>query len=93
MIEKALIRPIVTEKSQKLINERKYVFLVYKNANKEVIKKAVEDMFNVKVEDVNIVKKYSKKRRTRYQFTKTPERKKAIVTLKEGYSIDTLKGV
>jgi len=93
MIEKALIKPIVTEKSQKLINERKYIFLVYKNANKEVVKKAVEEMFNVKVEDVNIVKKYSKKRRTRYQFAKTPERKKAIVTLKEGYSIDTLKGV
>lgn len=50
-------------------------------------------MFNVKVEDVNVVKKYPKKRRTRYQFTKTPERKKAIVTLKEGYSIDILKGV
>lgn len=93
MIEKALIKPVVTEKSQKLINERKYVFSVYKNANKEIIKKAVEDMFNVKVEDVNVVKKYSKKRRTRYQFTNTPERKKAIVTLKEGYSIDIMKGV
>ncbi|MGB9749853.1 MAG: 50S ribosomal protein L23 [Caldisericia bacterium] len=93
MIEKALIKPIVTEKSQKLINERKYIFLVYKDAGKEVIKKAVEEMFNVKVEDVNIVKKYSKKRRTRYQFVKTPEKKKAIVTLKEGYTIDTLKGV
>lgn len=93
MIKNVLIKPVVTEKSQKLINERKYVFLVYKNANKEVIKKAVEDMFNVKVEDVNVVKKYSKKRRTRYQFSKTPERKKAIVTLKEGYSIEILKGV
>lgn len=93
MIEKTLIKPIVTEKSQKLINERKYVFLVYKNANKEMVKKAVEEMFNVKVEDVNIIKKYPKKRRTRYQFTKTPEGKKAIVTLKEGYSIEVLKGV
>jgi|YelNatPaOPRAMG01_1025707.scaffolds.fasta_scaffold01396_5 large subunit ribosomal protein L23 len=93
MIKNILIKPIVTEKSQKLINERKYIFLVYKNANKEVIKKAIEDMFNVKVEDVNVVKKYSKKRRTRYQFAKTPEKKKAIVTLKEGYSIETLKGV
>ncbi|HOK17927.1 MAG TPA: 50S ribosomal protein L23 [Caldisericia bacterium] len=93
MIEKALIKPIVTEKSQKLINERKYVFLVHKNANKEIIKRAVEDMFNVKVEDVNIVKKYPKKRRTRYQFSKTPEEKKAIVKLKEGYTIDMLKGV
>lgn len=93
MFERVLIRPIITEKSQKLINDRKYTFLVHKDANKEMIKKAVEEMFNVKVEDVNIVKKYSKKRRTRYQFTKTPERKKAIVTLKEGYSIDALKGV
>jgi len=50
-------------------------------------------MFNVKVENVNIVKKYPKKRRTRYQFSKTPERKKAVVKLKEGYTIDILKGV
>ncbi|MDI6861021.1 MAG: 50S ribosomal protein L23 [Caldisericia bacterium] len=93
MFERVLIRPVISEKSQRLINERKYVFLVHKDANKEMVKKAVEEMFNVKVEDVNIVKKYPKKRRIRYLFTKTPDGKKAIVTLKEGYSIEFLKGV
>jgi len=93
MFERVLIRPVVTEKSQELSKERKYVFLVYKDANKDMVKKAVEELFNVKVEKVNILKKYPKKRRSRAFFSHTPEGKKAIVTLKEGYSIDIMKGV
>ena len=88
-----IIRPIVTEKmnaaGEKL---NRYGFMVERTANKVEIKKAVEQMYNVQVEDVNtmIVAPKLKQRWTRSGLLrgKTNAYKKAVVTLKEGETID-----
>ena len=88
-----LVRPIFTEKMARLQDEQnKYAFQVNIKANKIEIKQAVEKKFNVKVKAVRTMVVYGKKRQ---QMTRAgrfegrrPTWKKAIVTLKEGYSID-----
>lgn len=85
-IIKALIR---TEKSTLYEPERKYLFLVDKSSNKIQIKHAVEEIYKVKVKDVNTFISAGKLRRVRYQLGKTPDTKKAVVTLKEGQKIET----
>ncbi|MDW8237474.1 MAG: 50S ribosomal protein L23 [Aquificaceae bacterium] len=87
-----LIRPILTEKSNRLIEDyRKYSFEVANNSNKQEIKNAIETFFNVKVESVRIINVKPRKKRTlgkirRFGYTK--EYKKAIVQLKEGFEIN-----
>jgi large subunit ribosomal protein L23 len=83
---KSLIR---TEKSTVVEPLGKYLFLVHKGANKIQIKAAVEALFKVKVKDVNTMIAPGKMKRVRYQAGKTPDFKKAIVTLKEGQKIET----
>jgi len=85
-IIKALIR---TEKSTAYEPLGKYLFLVDKSSNKIQIKQAVEQIYKVKVKDVNTFILRGKLKRVRYQVGKTPDFKKAIVTLKEGQKIDT----
>ena len=77
-----------TEKGANMLPQNKYLFHVAPQANKIEIKEAVEDMYNVKVLKVNTVKMRGKWKRLRYQIGKTPDWKKAIVTLKEGDRID-----
>lgn len=85
-IIKSLLR---TEKSTRFYEpQNKYLFLVDIKANKSQIKKAIEDIYNVKVERVNTMILPGKLKRVRYQFGKTPDIKKAVVTLKEGYKIE-----
>lgn len=84
-----IIRPIVTEKSM-LAQERdnKVTFEVAKGANKTAVKQAVEEIFNVKVEKVNVMNTAEKQKRVgRYTGTVQGYRK-AIVKLAEGYKID-----
>ena len=89
-----IIKPIVTEK-QTAITEKfpnRYGFRVSPDANKLEIKKAVEDMYGVTVESVNTMN-YAGKKKSRYTKSgiingKTSAFKKAIVTLKEGETID-----
>lgn len=81
----ALLR---TEKGVTLSDGSKYLFAVRKDANKIQIKKAVEDVYKVKVADVNTQVVPGKSKRVRTQLGKTPEWKKAIVTLKQGHKID-----
>lgn len=88
-----LIKPVVTEKSTGLLAENKYTFIVDLNANKTEIKKAVEDIFKVKVEKVNTMRVKGKLKRVRQFVGRTPERKKAIVTLKEGDKIEIFEGL
>lgn len=85
-IIKALIR---TEKATHYEPEGKYLFLVKVGANKIQIKRAVEELYKVKVKDVNTFTSAGKLRRVRYQLGRTPDLKKAIVTLKEGQKIET----
>ena len=75
-----ILRPVLTEKSYDGMADKRYVFEVAINANKIEIKQAVEAAFGVKVESVNTLRKI--KRRGRYAG-RTPEIKKAYVTLKE----------
>ena len=86
-----IIRPLVTEKSIKSQdNNNTVVFEVKKGTNKIQIKQAVEEIFSVKVESVNVVNQKPKnKRMGRYQGM-TKQVKKAYVKLKEGSKIDIL---
>ena len=85
-IIKTLLR---TEKATMLEGLRKYFFLVAYDANKIQIKKAVEDIYKVKVESVNTKILPGKLRRVRHQPGYETDQKKALVTLKEGSKIDT----
>ena len=84
-VVKGMIR---TEKGSGLLTLNKYLFWVANNANKIEIGKAVEDIYKVKVGKVNTVSMRGKLKRVRYAIGKTPDWKKAIVTLKEGTKID-----
>lgn len=80
--------PIITEKLAEMAGDRKYAFIVARSANKIQIKKAVSEMFKVSVVNVNTMTMHGKKKRVRYRIGKRPDRKKAIVTLKEGDKIE-----
>ena len=81
----ALVR---TEKSSLYQPQEKYLFLVEKASNKIQIKRAVEEIYKVKVKNVNTFVSCGKLKRVRHQLGRTPEIKKAIVTLKEGQKIN-----
>ncbi len=84
-VVKGLIR---TEKGSLILPLNKYLFWVGLDSNKIEIKKAVEDIYKVKVDAVNTVMMRGKLKRVRYAMGKTSDWKKAIVTLKEGNKID-----
>ena len=88
-----LRRPVVTEKSTSLLQDNKYTFLVDPGANKTEIKQAVEKIFKVKVEKVNTMRVKGKFKRVRNIPGKTPDTKKAIVTLKKGDKIELFEGM
>ncbi|MFH0732084.1 MAG: 50S ribosomal protein L23 [Candidatus Omnitrophota bacterium] len=77
-----------TEKGAHLMKQNKYLFLVDKMANKIQIKKAVEEIFKVKVVSVNVINMKGKPRRVRYKLGWASDWKKAVVTLKEGSAIE-----
>ena len=76
-----IVRPIITENSMEGIADRKYTFRVANFANKIEIKKAVEQLFGVKVEKVNTISVKGKKKRMGRSEGYTSDWKKAIVTL------------
>ena len=81
--------PIITEKTAGLTqNENTIVFSVDPKANKTQIKQAVENIFSVKVESVNTLNATTKKKRVGKYSGRTNRRKKAIVKLAEGSSIE-----
>ena len=88
-----LIAPIVSEKSYSLIAHRKYTFHVHKNAHKTQIRQAVEQLFDVHVVRVNVIKVQPKPKRRGLFAGKRPGWKKAIVELKAGDKIDVFEGV
>ena len=79
-----IIKPIITEDSMARLAEKKYTFEVADGASKVEIKKAVEEIFKVKVEKINTISMKAKNKRVGYHFGKTSEWKKAIVTLTAG---------
>jgi len=87
--EQVIRRPIVlTEKSNRLREQNQVVFEVARDANKIEIRSAVEKLFNVKVASVNTLIMRGKERRMGRGTAMTQNWKKAIVTLKEGETID-----
>lgn len=82
--------PIITEKSASLAENNTYVFSVDVKANKTQIKQAIENIFNVKVENVNTINVKPKKKRVGRYYGKTNRVKKAIVKLSEGSSIELI---
>ena len=87
-----LYAPLISEKSYGLLDENKYTFLVDPDANKSEIKIAVEQVFGVKVTDVNTMNRKGKRKRTRAGFGKRKDTKRAIVTLVSGDRIDIFGG-
>lgn len=85
-----LVEPVVSERTTYLNEMNKYVFVVQKTANKIEIKQAVEKLFNVKVDKINIVNVQGKRKRRRFKIGKRPDWKKAIVTLQEGQKIELM---
>lgn len=84
-------RPIITEKSSGLVDKLQYSFEVEKTANKVEIKKAIEEIFNVKVVAIRTVNVHKKaKRMGRYEGFKSAY-KKAIVRLEKGQTIDVFE--
>jgi large subunit ribosomal protein L23 len=89
-----LIRtPIITEKTTILSEQNKFTFYVMISADKLSVKRAVEKIFDVKVKKVNILNTKGKNKIFKGIRGRTSDKKKAIVTLVEGYTIDFTGGV
>ena len=85
--------PVVTEKGTALKEQNKYLFEVDRRANKVQIRQAVEALFNVKVAAVHTVAMRGRMKRLGRFVGRTSDWKKAIVTLREGHSIEFFEGV
>jgi large subunit ribosomal protein L23 len=87
-----LLAPIVSEKSYSLIDDNKYSFRIHQDAHKTQVRQAVEALFDVKVERVNIVKVQPKPKRRGLTRGTRPGWKKAIVQLRQGDTIEIFQG-
>lgn len=76
-----ILRPVVTEKSMDLVDDKKYTFDVLLTATKTQVRNAVEEIFDVKVKQVNIMNVRGHDKRVGRFTGVTPRRRKAIVTL------------
>ena len=86
-----LVRPLITEKTMKLVEEGKYTFEVKQGSNKVEVQKAVEELFKVEVTAVNMMNTLRKKRRVGKYEGLRPAVQKAIVTLAEGQKLDVFE--
>jgi large subunit ribosomal protein L23 len=87
-----LLKPVISEKSYRLVDDGKYTFLVAPGANKTQIRQAVEEVFHVKVTGVNTINRPGKRRRTRFGWGTRVNTKRAIVSLADGDRIDVFGG-
>ena len=76
-----IIKPVISEQSMDIAPDKKYTFKVHPDANKTEVKRAVEEIFDVEVDKVNIMNVKGKKKRMGRFEGKTSASKKAIVTL------------
>ncbi|TCL66462.1 LSU ribosomal protein L23P [Hydrogenispora ethanolica] len=86
-------RPVITEKTTKLMEDNKYCFIVDPRANKTQIKQAIEEIFKVKVKAVNTFNSLGKVKRMGKYEGRRPSWKRAIVTLEGGSRIEFFEGV
>ena len=87
-----LLAPVVSEKSYGLIEQNKYSFRVHEKAHKTQVRQAVEELFDVTVLGVNVVKVQSKPKRRGLSRGRRPGWKKAIVQLAPGDKIEIFEG-
>ena len=87
-----LLAPVVSEKSYREIEQRKYSFKVHPDAHRTQIRQAVEELFEVHVEAVNVSKVPSKPKRRGMTRGRKPGWKKAIVQIREGETIEIFGG-
>lgn len=92
-LQQVLVKPLITEKSTLLQEEGKYVFHIAPKANKVQVREAVEKSFGVVVVDVNICRVRGKLKRYGPRLSRTPDTKKAIVTLRAGDRIQLIEGL
>ena len=79
-----IVAPVVSEKSYGLMEQNVYTFLVHPDANKTQIKIAVQEIFGVKVANVNTLNREGKRKRSRTGYGKRKDTKRAYVTLAAG---------
>jgi large subunit ribosomal protein L23 len=87
-----LIKPVVSEKSYHQITENRYTFRVHPDAHKTQVRQAVEELFGVKVQAVNMLKVQAKPKRRGLIRGEKPGWKKAIVQLRQGETIEIFEG-
>jgi large subunit ribosomal protein L23 len=87
-----IVRPIITEKSSRMMSQNKYTFEVLSAANKIDIRRAVEEVFKVKVSSVHTIRVHSKPKRMGRFLGRSRAWKKAIVTLLPGQRIEFFDG-
>jgi large subunit ribosomal protein L23 len=93
-IHEVIVRPVVTEKSTELLDRNgAYTFVVARDSNKLEIAKAIETLFSVKVKNVRTMQYRGKERRVGKHVGRRAAWKKAVVTLREGDSIEIFEGV
>ncbi|AGN24404.1 50S ribosomal protein L23 [Erysipelothrix rhusiopathiae] len=86
-----IVRPIITEKTVAMQqNDNKVTFEVAKGSNKIEIRQAIEEIFNVKVEKINVINVLPRKKRVGRYEGQTKAVRKAIVKLAEGSKIEVL---
>lgn len=88
-----ILSPVITEKSTMASEFNQVTFEVPTSATKPQIKRAIEGLFDVKVKAVNTVNVHGKIKQFQGTLGKRKNRKKAIVTLEEGHSIDVTTGL
>jgi large subunit ribosomal protein L23 len=87
-----IIRPVVSEKSYGLLDENVYTFIVRPDANKTQIRIAIQQIFNVRVLNVNTINRAGKRKRTKYGWGQRRATKRAMVSLAPGDSIEIFGG-
>lgn len=86
-------KPVITEKTMAAMSENKYTFIVHINSNKSQIKRAVEEVFDVKVDNVQTLRTIGKTKRMGVHVGKRADYKKAIITLaKDSKAIEFFEG-
>lgn len=89
-IAKNLVKPWISEKSAIISETGKYIFKVSEKASKNAVKDAIESLFPVKIEKVNIMNIKGKPKNFKGKKVFRSDCRKAVVTLKKGQSIDAL---
>ena len=89
-----IVKPIISERSMDITADKKYTFKVAKNANRTQVKYAIEEIFGVKVEKVNLMNVKGRVKKVGKHIGRTSDTKKAIVTLtKDSKVIEFFQGL